>query len=175
MSLKKILECWSHPPYATLAEMRSADAITLPPFGTHRDGESIGVSNYYLGEACRKLHQQLPNIPLLLQWEHEDMEEPKLPIQKRIGLRGSHHINTREYFKAVAVTPHVKRIILIAHQDHVWRSKWIAEKLGFEVLLADPGDIPYDPISEQWWTRSRRIFLCWEFLTRIHHILRGWI
>jgi hypothetical protein len=145
-------------------------------------------------------------VQFATQWEIADVLA-RHGVQANLitGERWNNHIPSYEFFSSLrSARPDWKKIILIAHPDHLRRCILIAKKLGFEVLVPPPEDgikqVRYDPKSSQVWCRSKwalRIpreldfqhgpsgfvysimkyqgFFWWERLVMVDHALKGWI
>ncbi|MBI2175489.1 MAG: YdcF family protein [Parcubacteria group bacterium] len=153
----------------------SAQAIIALSFGV---GDRC-QSNQALADTALSLFEHF-SLPLLLQGEVAD----SLPSGTNIALVVRKHripgvyLDTREVLEQVAKFAESRgwsRVIIVAHPDHVWRARLAAERLGFEVFVADTQGVPYDRNSLQPWTRSKRRFVPREILARVFYLLRGWI
>lgn len=80
--------------------------------------------------------------------------------------------DTRDFLRAAAVTCHKygwKKVIVIALEQHYWRSVMTARRLGLEVTTVDVSSIPYDGI------RHRLHFLYHELVARLYYWWKNWI
>lgn len=190
--------------WATDVLLTQADAIVGVPFGGHADGGKIGASNAAIArvmvetlareEMLREVFDPNPRpLPMAAQWEMMD-DDPPPQLDLVIGQRNDYHISTYEFFYQLKTKrPEWKCIVVIAHQDHIWRVKRVANKFGYAVLVPITGieTIPYDPESRQPWCRYKWKFplgiraafrspenwpfMLWEPVARMHHAIKGWI
>ncbi len=189
---------------ATDIKWFEADAIVGIPFGGHADGKEIGASNAAIARVMIRLHEsgtmfreifdKAPKpLHMAAQWEMTDAD-PKPRLDVVIGERNNFHISTFEFFYELSrKRPEWRYLIVIAHPDHIWRVKKVAEKFGFVVLvsMAKIKTIPYDLESRQPWCRYKWKFplgikaafrspenwpfMLWEPFARVHHAIKGWI
>lgn len=64
----------------------------------------------------------------------------------------------------------IRTIILVAHEDHYWRSVWVARRLGLDVWILSIKDlIPYDPGVSPAWFRFKEVLkrLLYYFMGRL--------
>jgi hypothetical protein len=169
-----LLLLWPTPSANLLADIQGADVVIGLSFGVTPKGP--GKSNIALGHIAKKLNKTR-NIPLILQWEISDT----IPTVKKVGIITS---NPNEYLDSYEVLRQSKVIcdangwktaVILAHPDHLWRCKKIAEKMGVEVLIVDTSNVPYDSASTEVWTKNRFVFLPREILACALYFIRGWI
>ena len=158
-----------------MLDWSSAQAIIALSFGA---GDRC-QSNQALADTVRSLLRH-SFLPLLLQCEVADALPPGTDIAlvvRKHRVSGA-CLDTREVLEQVAEFTKncdLKRVVIVAHPDHAWRVMRAAERLGFEVFVADTQGVPYDPNSLQPWTRSKRQFVLREILARLFYLRRGWI
>lgn len=155
-------------------------------FGLREDGP--GLSNESLAKIIEWLQEAYPHLfPPLVQWEIRDA----LPkgyvlsfVVEKHRVEGK-YLETREVFAQQAEVCHQngwQRVIALAHPDHMGRVCEVIRAFKLDPVpfpitpsAANTVDVPYDPLSSQWWTRSRPLFKLREIPTRIYYLLRGWI
>jgi hypothetical protein len=140
------------------------DCVIALAFGYRRTHGKIipGPSNEALAEV---VHEKYSGLPKILQFEVADAfakhdNEPILRIEQH---RTGAYMDTREVL--VQASELCKKsgwetAALVAHPSHLPRVRACAEKLGLRVSTDQIDemqglDIPYDPQSDQSWTRSR--------------------
>ena len=149
-------------------ELSGADVIIGQSFGLRKN--EPGISNEALASELLFVYLQLGRRPVIVQWEIADRIAEIFQTSpskfKTIQVIRKHRIpekylDTREVLlqtKRICDVNGWKKAVIFAHQDHLWRVKMMAEKIGFEVLIPPMHlrrNIPYDPLSAQWWTRNR--------------------
>lgn len=179
------------------------DAVVGIPFGSHENGDSIGISNTAIIDTMvrvKKAQDSIRNslcegysIPMATQWEMTEADDPpKFDIV--IGQVNDDRIYTYQFFYELRKKcPGWRSIIIIAHPDHIWRASRIAKKFGFTTFVPTNSiqKIPYDPESKQPWCRQKWKFPLgiraalkspenWPFMlrepfVRAHHAIKGWI
>jgi hypothetical protein len=170
----KIIFWWTPKKFATNYEISALDAITAVPFGTNKVGEKLNPPNRALAEALRINKLRFPKLAILVQWEFADVLAGKFKLPA-FGQVGSPRISTKEFFELIKKThPDCKKLGIVAHPWHAFRSKWIGEKEGFEIKILNPNFIPWSPNDAHKQVRSN-VYIFWEFLSRIHHLLNRWI
>ncbi len=184
--------CWRVASEKNKIKLCCADVVLAQSFGRRKEGP--GLSNETLARIAfyTSIISDSVHLPLILQWEINSC----FPAAGRTGVIRRHrqagkYLDTREMLaqaweicqkpKGVYFLPGVpinmpwKKAIIVAHPDHMWRVMRTAEKIGFEVMVADTSSVPYDKESVQWWTRGQARFIPREILTRVLYLLRGWI
>ncbi len=180
--IKKLFQCFfwwrKKNQYATEEELRNVDALIVSAFGG-RDGDIIGISNAYLIKVTDEISKQY-NIPIIAQWEIGNKSSQKnviFSIQKTPG----EYLDTHGVAKKAAEfckQRNIKSVAVIAHPDHTLRCKWALEeeKMDFEkVYIVNTEGCPYDPQSNQVWTRSPKKFIPYEILARLMYLAKGYI
>ena len=177
---------------ANSVRLADCDVVLAQDFGLRKNDP--GKSNRILAEVIRHLQYQYPLPPPLVQQATRDALPPDYllsGVAEQHGVAGK-YLDTREVFRQHAKVCHRKgwrRVIVVAHPDHLWRVMEVVRAFdlepvamelsgfehAFEPIAADTDNVPYDPLSLQWWTRGRKRFLVREIPTRIYYLLRGWI
>ena len=163
-------------------KMEEAEVIIAQSFGFRRDdsGLSPGLSNE--GIARKVLDAALRcGLPMILQWEIADalLTKPKelsLYIIREHRDKGE-YLDTEEVLfqtKEIMDERGWKRAMVFAHPWHIWRVKKQAEKAGIEVIIPPwLNSIPFDPKSDQWWTRNKFVWRLREAPARVFLLLKG--
>ena len=167
--------CWKVEPCKE-SVMRNSDVILAQSFGLRANGP--GISNEALARVVDKLYHCY-SFSLVLQWEIADC----LPDLPKDGIIRSHRVEGKylDTFEVLSQMMMIcekqdwRKAIIVAHPDHSWRVARTAEKIGFEVVVADTLLVPYDKESIQWWTRSRWKFLPREIMARVFCLIHRWI
>lgn len=202
--LKKILKAiFRDPlPFVTVEQI-SFDVAVIPALGAI-DGEGPGRSNLALaGKAIHStfwsVRKLIPQIQVfnacpksfqeraIYQVRFHTFDRDQLTPIKRLsfwdkifGLEGK-----RPYIDTFEVLSQAKKhleslhrplqIVLICHPHHAWRCYWTARKMGFEVELLNTGPILYEPRSDQIETRSPWLWIPYDRLAGVIHVLKGYI
>lgn len=175
LELWKCFFNWKVEPSAK-TELSNAEVILAQSFGFCESGHS--KSNKALARIIDDLHQTY-GVPLILQWHIADC----LPNLPKAGVIYKHRTE-RKYLDTYEVLSQSMEIcrekgwwkaIIVAHPDHYWRVKQVAEKLGFEVVSIDTTSVPYDRKSVQFSTKNICFWLPREIVARIVYFMRGWI
>ncbi len=171
MKLLRIFCYWGKPQYTSTSDIVGDRAIIcLVPFGTINLGDHLNPSNQALANKSLE-YQGLLGCELGLQWEFSELSQNAVVVGKPGG-----YINTREYFQFLKKEVGAVRILILAHPLHAMRCKWVAEKIGFEVIgILDPGQVPYSPGNAHRQVRNSTFYIFWERLSRLHHMIKGWI
>lgn len=173
--LRQIFFCWKVEPCSE-RRLKDAQVIIAQSFGLRE--KDPGLSNKALANYVKHLHLKY-SLPLVLQWEIADClpDMPKAGVIRHHRTKGE-YLDTREVLiqaKEICQSKIWSRALIVAHPDHMWRVARTAEKLGFIVVIADTGSIPYDKDSTQWWTKGRGHFLPYDLMVRVFYLLKGWI
>jgi hypothetical protein len=156
--------------------MIEVDAIFCQSFGLREDGP--GTSNQALAEAIIKIHGELSKPPkLIIQKNCADAFPEGFKIDKII----LEHSNPGKYLDSYEVSRQcaeycfrngIKKLLVFAHPDHLWRVRKTIEKFEFDCLgVTSP--VPYDKKSSQIWTRSKWLFLPREMIVNLIYFLTG--
>lgn len=161
-------------------KLKNADVIIGQSFGIDPNNKP-GISNEFLANIVTQYDRYdavLHHYPYtILQWEIADCVgfSDYIISESRIQ---SIYLDTYEVLAQTWVVCQKegwKKAIIVAHPDHVWRVAKTAEKLGFQVLIADTAGCPYNPQSTQPWTRNRPAFIGREILARLLYLYKGWL
>lgn len=140
-----------------------ADMVIGVAFGVR--AKSAGKSNEIIGEKVEKRAKKDENMPIIVQEEvaltlSDDLKNKvevipgNIPWKER-GSYGDTHDVAVKAKKIAEKNNWGKSAILICHPGHVWRSKRILAKQGFDLTIPDDLlDIPYDIKSVQLWTTT---------------------
>jgi len=165
--------------------LKDSTVILALSFGVGLD--SPGKSNKALAEIVRDLYNQ-HKLPIIVQKEIVSClpgplcEEGVRAIIREPRRVREKYLDTREILeqcKSLCSDNQYAdldmKAILVAHPHHLWRTKRMAEKLGFVIHVANTKSVPYDRRSRQWWTRNQLFYFLREVPTRIVYLIRGWI
>lgn len=122
-------------------------------------------------------NEKLANLPQATE-SSKTAFPPELFVISEHSRKPGKYLDTREVLtQAAAICKERgwKKIILVAHPDHMWRVKESAKKLGFALVRTWSTQVFYDPESAQFWTRNRAFFVIREIPARIIYLLKGWI
>lgn len=160
------------PTIASIKELKDAGAVIVFAFG-QLSGKMPDQSDKFLAKKTKIVMDNNPNILAIIQEE----------IAKIIHGENVISIGKDNWFdsfemakmaKADCDKLKIKKIIVIAHPNHVKRCVLILIKMGFDVLgIMDTTGCPYDKNSVLPWTRSPKIFIPREVLARIKYLLEG--
>ncbi|OGE84836.1 MAG: hypothetical protein A3J48_03425 [Candidatus Doudnabacteria bacterium RIFCSPHIGHO2_02_FULL_46_11] len=187
-------------PGHTNSELAQADVIVALSFGGRVNGP--GKSNVALARLTEDLSRRY-NLPVIAQWEiaHSslDLQDKLLHIvrkarNKQLGrlTKIIHTLTTKRvdekdlgnYLDSyevlmqaaeICLKQGLKKAIIVAHHDHLWRTSKIAEAVGFEPLHPFAQVTIYDEESVQKYTRSRWRFMMREIPNRLYHLICGLI
>ena len=141
-----------------------------------------GKSNEALANDYVRVYRERYDLPLTLQWELAYFLDGMIKRDCVIWGHGleDNCLDTRQVLlQAMEICDKklggTRKIILIAHPHHLWRAMMNAKKLGFEPIIPMIANVPYDPYSHQWWTRSKWAFVPYEIATRLVYLWKGWI
>ena len=153
-------------------------------------GFDAGYVNYKIAQAVLEHMTIRQDIIAILQWEIgvkiyqlKGILRDKCLLD-RITLvwpPGSGKFNTRSLILEVLKISkernlNLDNVAIIAHRDLLPRSFLVTKRVIGLPIVTIPDDIyQYDNRSVQIWTRNRKIFLVYEFLARVHHILFRWV
>lgn len=160
------------PKQSSIEDLRTADAIVGVPFGTHGKGMPIGNTNAAIAINMILLQNRYL-LPCIAQWEMEDSRlRPDFDLV--IGKRWDPHIPTDAFFEELrSKRPDYKRLIIVAHQDHMRRCAMVWKKMGGVPIIPWLIPMPFDPTSLHPQARSRSIFMCYEPLALGYFALTG--
>lgn len=161
-------------------EEKDAQAIMALSFGQGRNG-APGLSNEALAQVVAALDGKY-NLPIVAQWEIADcipdrLNDPEDLIVRKHRQEGQ-YLDTYEVLmqaKEHCDKYGLKKVIVVAHPDHMPRCAAVAIKLGFEVAIAATAGVPYDQESTQEWTRSAEVFIPREKLATEYYRQKGYL
>ena len=163
-------------------EIKDADVIIAQSFGFRFDGTKLspGLSNEEIARRVWGAALEY-KLPMILQWEVADalptrLKESVLEVVRKHRTEGE-YLDTEEVLfqtKKIMDENNWKKAVIYAHPLHIWRVKKQAEKVGIEVIIPQWLDsIPFDPKSEQWWTRNKFVWKLREAPARVFLLLKG--
>ena len=171
--MSKLLSCffvWEVPPSYSL---RRADVIVAQSFGLPANG----LSNVSLAQVCDDL-QSRHYIPVVSQWEIADQMKTQVVHRIEKHRVPGKYLDTYEVISQAwefCKSQDRTNAVIVAHPDHMWRCVMVAKTLGFYTFVPEVNHIPYDPKSEQPWTRSAARFIPREIMARLLYLKKGWI
>lgn len=177
--LKRLFQCifcWKLKP-SNKERLKNSDVILALSFGRRKN--TPGMSNVQLALGIEMLSLKF-GLPVIAQWE---ISECLTACIDKAGEIRKHRIKGK-YLDTLEVLvqsleickkKNWKKIVIVAHPDHIWRCAETAKKLGFEVAIADITDVAYDEQSIQLWTKSRMLFVPREIAARILFLFKNWI
>lgn len=176
--IKTFLNCFFVRKVKPQGKLSEADVIGAFSLGFLKNDP--GLSNEVMARFVEKLFN-IHQLHIISQWEITDaMRVTLIPI-KNIH---EHRIKGK-YLDTLEVAAQMveemkkqgwKKIVVVAHPLHVWRCVKILQKLGVEPIIpARLKTIPFDPRSEQWWTRNRILWTIKEIPIRLGSFVKGWI
>lgn len=167
---------WGAPPPSSPQEIAEAEAIVGLPFGAHEKDSPANASNEAICTEALGRQREL-GLPLIVQWElAEALQQQRAEAGLSVGTRWHPHFNTYMFFKELrSRRPGLRKIIVVAHRQHLWRCVLVGERFGFEVrTLQGAAAIPYS-YSRHWWAACPWTFLPYEALVRQYFLARGWM
>ncbi|NTW15432.1 MAG: hypothetical protein HGA38_03605 [Candidatus Moranbacteria bacterium] len=159
----------------------------------HDQGFDSGEPNRFISESCYQAVELLGrHVPVIGQWEvmfalwkaYPQWYESNTNTLVAIWPAECGRQNTYELLleaMEVCKTRNVSVPLIPAAPQHTPRTFFLAKKIfgtSPAVVKRYPDEDPnhwYDPKSVQWQTRSERLWLLYESLSRIHHHLFGWL
>ena len=186
-SLWNVLFSWKVKPASREEMQKAACAIVTQSTGREKDLETPGIGNFLLAEATHALWEQC-GVPVLPQIEVELAERMRrkesfpssfTPNQTTDG-RSTLSWNTRTVAQLqkewLCKNGIPLRVVLVASPIHQGRSKWVYERLGFRVFIAEVSRGRYfDGKQDQWWLRNVAGVYLYELCARIFFLAKGWI
>ncbi|MFZ4631915.1 MAG: hypothetical protein ACOYL8_01750 [Patescibacteria group bacterium] len=150
------------------------DAIFCQSFGRGKNGP--GLSNECLAKSITEIQEKCAyNKPLIIQKDCADAFPTEIKIDKII----SEHQTPGKYLDSYEVSRqcleyclknNIKTLLVFAHPAHIWRVQQTLENFGLKTIGVTC-DVPYDPQSDQLWTRSKWLFIPWELFARLSYII----
>ncbi len=164
----------------------SVDELSLPDcvigasFGFRKDTQN----NIRPGQANKDLASFIathyPAKVLLLQHEIATAlsEDFGLPATLAVTSNDSTYLDTRKVLlkaKDYMLKHDLQLAVIVAHAYHAPRVSALCVQLGISAII--PGGLPasWDKQSEQWWTRSQKLWNSREPGVILHHAVKRWI
>ncbi len=130
-----------------------------------------GFVNNFLVSMVLETADYFPDAYLVLQKELvlDDIIKERADVVIRGHRVEGKYLDTIEVLEQAKIFlfPKRKKVILIAHPDHLPRATRIASKLGYDVIRMKIPPIPYDALSRQIWTKNRVLFKIWDLIASI--------
>ncbi len=178
--IKIFFECFFTWKVKPKGKLNGADVVGIFAFGFLK--RSPGKSNRAMAKIAEKMYKLNQRLFVISQWEIADLLEYKIFPMESIR---EHRIKGK-YLDTLEVATQMveemwkrdwkKKVIVIAHSLHVWRAVKVLQKLGVETIIpVRLKTIPFDPKSEQWYTRNWFFWVVREIPARLYHFLKGWI
>ncbi len=176
--IKTFLECffvWNVKPRGGIGE---ADVVGIFAFGFRKNAKP-GLSNLAMAGFAEAIYRNF-NLPTISQWEVDKaITQYSCHTVIRRHREENKYLDTLEVARQIVEemkTQNWKKVLVIAHHLHVWRCVRILKKLGVEIIIPTRLDlIPFDPQSEQWWTRGPKRWIFKEIFIRLGSFAKGWI
>lgn len=161
---------------------RPSEAEVIGAFSLGCSKYGLGLSNEVMAEFVEELHRvHDKDLTTILQWEIANSIKDIFLSIKPISAPQI----KRKYLDTLEVAAQMvkemrshswKKVIVVAHSLHIWRMVKVLKKLGVEPIIpARLETIPFDPGSEQWWTRNRFLWTIKEIPVRLLSLAKGWI
>ncbi len=166
--------CWRRE-HITNDELAGSPIIVAFSFGGRFYG--TGKSNRFLIDFASSLFEQY-RTPIIAQWEiGEYVKNGIIQTIKKSRVAGQYLDTYEVAYQATEVCEKlgIKKVLVLAHPHHTLRCKWTLEKLGLKAFLIDTTNCPYDPKSNQTWTRNALKFIPREILARLMYLVKGYI
>lgn len=158
-----------------------ADVIGAFAFAFLKHGP--GRSNEVMAQILERLFK-LYNLPIISQWEIDDAIQDQ-GVKSHVVKRIEKHRAQGKYLDTLEVAVQMvekmkrqgwKKVVTVAHPLHVWRVARILERLEVEPIISPYlWSVPFEPKSEQWWTRNRILWTIKEIPIRLGSFIKGWI
>lgn len=144
-----------------------------------------GKSNEAMASVIAGLYKDGLQLPVFSQWEiAEALKEYEIVIPiNQVARPGGKYLGTSGVVEQMLdnglneLTP----VILVAQPYHMFRCKEITKKISekrgtaLETLIANTSSVPFDPESEQWWTRSLKDWVRYEIGNRFSNRYNGFM
>ena len=183
--IRRFLQCifvWGVP--QAKGDLHEAQVILTQAMCNLSDG-SASKTNMLLAKCVRKNYIVL-GAPVFPQGElAQAIERQQVPIIGQTRILQSSGVFEEGYFDTYSVAlEHKKfcdqmgwkRVVLVSFVPHIWRAKWVYEKLGFEVII--PGEMPkmvfQKDLAQRHWRRDLTGY-AYEFLARLYYLWKGYI
>lgn len=181
--IKRLFQCffdWRDKNYATKKQYDEAEVVIASSFGGKDPGNGDCKSNIFLANLANELHEEY-GIPIIAQWEIGGLSNSTLKIIWGSRFKGEYLDTFEVAYQAAKKCKElgIKKVLVLAHPDHALRCKWVLEEIGkklklkLKVSIIDASGCPYDPQSNQKWTRSARKFIPREILARLMYLAQG--
>jgi hypothetical protein len=161
------------------SDLSEVDGIVAFAFGNRVDklgNRSPGPVNELLAQALYKYYS-LYHCKVWAQWEIAELISNRIPHADLVPVYPNHdrtkdqlqYLSTKGVLEQIKKNlPEGKRILVIAHRDHLWRCIRFTEKAGYQAVSSQ-SDMPdeYDPQSGQIWTTSREKYVLSDIISRL--------
>ncbi len=163
----------------TVWHLEGTDSNDADVIITHAGGENIagepGLINAYLETVVREIYSR-KKLPIVAQGELARCLSD-LPLVGHIPRQAEspRYIDTVDVAKIhldVCRENGWRKPILVSFQPHIWRAMMVCQKLGFEVQIAQVGEV-YDKDCSQKWLRSPWFNTPRELACRVVWLLQG--
>lgn len=157
-------------PISSAEELKDADAIIAQSFGTRERGSNPGGVNIILAELARALALKY-NIPIIAQEEiYDALPEPtgafrisgEASATDGSGLDSWALLQRAHDLIGGVAAKIIERPIIVAQAHHIGRVAAQAAKFGMSPRLPEGMPRAFAPDSEQWWTRTRGLWILRE-------------
>lgn len=184
MPVEPLVASWTGE-YETRGKISNADCVIGLSFGYRGAGKSVtpGLSNQDLANVA---HKKLTKLPKILQFEIADAYSQLNPQDIDSVIRIEKHRKRGKYLDTREVVEQAKIImdkkgwkkpLLLAHPYHMPRVQLVCDRLGIDWIATDVevGQIEFDPLSTQKWTRDIDHWRGYEPLAMAFYGLKGWL
>lgn len=184
--LKRFLQCifvWGVP--RAKGDLRDAQVILTQAMCNLTDG-SVSKTNKLMANLIARLYSTDAFLPVFPQGELSRairekgvplFAETELLISNGVledGYLGSYEVAFKQ--KELCDKMGWKKVVLVSFAPHIWRAKWVYEKLGFEVII--PAEMPRmvfeKGLAQTPWRRAITGY-SYEFLARVYYLWKGYI
>lgn len=182
--LRRLLQClfaWGTP--RPRGDLQKAQAILTQAWSDCLDG-SMSETHKRLTRYVVHLYQEL-DVPVYAQGElAPHLAKWGIPLAGATRKQDSYTVLDREYFGTYEVACDQKalcgesclRIIVVQAVPATWRTIWVYERLGFQVIV--PSDMPHTvfqkELLEPRWRRAITAYP-YELAARLVYLLKGYI
>ena len=163
MPVEPLVASWTGQ-YETRGKIADADCVIGLSFGYRGEGKNVtpGLSNQDLANVAFK---KFSGFPKILQFEIADAyselgtKEPGKVIRIEKHRKRGKYLDTREVIeqaKLIMDEQGWRKPVILAHPFHMPRVQLVCDRLGIDWIATDVevGQIEFDPLSTQKWTRD---------------------
>lgn len=184
MPVEPLVASWTGQ-YETRGKIADADCVIGLSFGYRGEGKNVtpGLSNQDLANVAFK---KFSGFPKILQFEIADAyselgtKEPGKVIRIEKHRKRGKYLDTREVIeqaKLIMDEQGWRKPVILAHPFHMPRVQLVCDRLGIDWIATDVevGQIEFDPLSTQKWTRDIDHWRGYEPLAMAFYGFKGWV